>query len=140
MLTAGVLGPLFAAAVGAGDARWLAAAAAAMAGAQLMLLVLRFFRLIASDGVELRGTARLLSTTLASRLMARGVFLVVGGLVLPLLWGSGIGSGWWGAGGIAGLGLALALAGELLGRYLFFVSVVPKHMAAPYLAVEVEAA
>ena len=29
---------------------------------------------------------------------------------------------------------ALALAGEMLGRYLFFVSVVPKHMAAPYLA------
>ena len=140
VLTAGVLGPLFAAAVGAGDPRWLAAAAVAMTGAQLVLIVLRFFRLIASDGVELRGTARLLSTTLASRLIARGVLLVMGGMVLPLLWGGGVGSGWWSAWGITGLGLALALGGEVLGRYLFFVSVVPKHMAAPYLPVEVEAA
>ena len=30
--------------------------------------------------------------------------------------------------------------GEMLGRYLFFVSVVPKHMAAPYLAAASEAA
>ena len=40
---------------------------------------------------------------------------------------------WWGA-------LLLALAAEILGRYLFFVSVVPKHMAAPYLALGSEAA
>ena len=66
--------------------------------------------------------------------------LVVGGLVLPLLWGGGAGPGWWGGWGSAGLGFALALGGELLGRYLFFVSVVPKHMAAPYLTVESEAA
>jgi len=36
------------------------------------------------------------------------------------------------------LGLAIALAtafcGEILGRYLFFVSVVPKNMAASYLS------
>ena len=30
----------------------------------------------------------------------------------------------------------LALAGETLGRYLFFVSAVPKHLAAPYLGSE----
>jgi len=30
--------------------------------------------------------------------------------------------------------LALALGGEILGRYLFFVSVVPKNMAASYLS------
>ena len=36
---------------------------------------------------------------------------------------------------MAGLTSALALAfcGEILGRYLFFVSVVPKNMAASYL-------
>jgi hypothetical protein len=34
----------------------------------------------------------------------------------------------------------LTLGSELLGRYLFFVSVVPRHMAAPYLALEVDAA
>ena len=37
-LTAALLGPLFAAAVGVGDARWLAIAAATMAGAQFVLL------------------------------------------------------------------------------------------------------
>jgi len=38
------------------------------------------------------------------------------------------------------LALLLALAGEIAGRYLFFVSVVPRHMAAPYLAAGSEAA
>ena len=130
-LTAGVLGPLFASASGVGDQAWLAAAAACMAGAQIVLLVTGFFRLIASDSVELRGTARLLSTVLASRLVMRGVLLALGGIVLPLA-----GSGWaasWAA-------FALALGAEILGRYLFFVSVVPKHMTAPYLALDSEAA
>jgi hypothetical protein len=36
--------------------------------------------------------------------------------------------------------LGTALAGEILGRYLFFVSVVPRHLAAPYLASAREAA
>jgi hypothetical protein len=30
----------------------------------------------------------------------------------------------------------LALAGEVVGRYLFFVSAVPKHPAAPYFGSE----
>jgi len=34
------------------------------------------------------------------------------------------------------LGCLFALAGEIVGRYLFFVSAVPKHMAAPYLGSE----
>jgi hypothetical protein len=38
------------------------------------------------------------------------------------------------------LALALAVGAEILGRYLFFVSVVPKHMATPYVPVESEAA
>ena len=36
--------------------------------------------------------------------------------------------------------LLVALAAELLERYLFFVSVVPKHLAAPYIASASEAA
>ena len=35
---------------------------------------------------------------------------------------------------------ALAFAGEVVGRYLFFVSVVPTHMATPYLELGSEAA
>jgi formate dehydrogenase iron-sulfur subunit len=123
-LTAATLGPLFAAAVGVGDARWLAVAAATMASAQLVTLALCFFRLSASDTVELRASARLLATTLAMRLVVRGGLLALGAIALPLftshpmaLW----------------FAFVLALGGEMLGRYLFFVSAVPKHMAAPYL-------
>ena len=39
-----------------------------------------------------------------------------------------------------GAALALAMGGEILGRYLFFVSVVPRQMAAAYLPAAREAA
>ena len=126
-LTAATLGPLFAAAVGAGDSRWLAVAAATMAGAELVVLALRFFRLSASDTVELQASARLLATTLASPLIARGVLLALGAIALPLF--TSHPAALW-------VAFALALGGETLGRYLFFVSAVPKHMAAPYLGSE----
>ena len=115
---------------------WLAVAAAVMAGGQFLLLALRFLRCIASDSVELRGTARLLSTVLRRTLLVRGALLAVGAVALPLFVG---GSGTAPV-AIMSLALLLALGGELAGRYLFFVSVVPKHMAAPYLAAGSEAA
>jgi Fe-S-cluster-containing dehydrogenase component/DMSO reductase anchor subunit len=130
-LTALVLGPLFARAAGIGDAAWLAVASAIAAMLLFVLLAVRFFRLIAADGAELRGTARLLSTVLASRLVARGLLLAAGAIALPLArtaWPASIAA------------LLLAVAGEIVGRYLFFVSVVPRHMTAPYIAVESEAA
>jgi hypothetical protein len=97
----------------------------------LIVVAVRFFRLIAGDGVELEGSARLLSTTLRAPFIARGVLLVLGGVVLPL---AAYGAAWlWAA-------LGIALSAEILGRYLFFVSAVPKHMAAPYLELESEAA
>jgi formate dehydrogenase iron-sulfur subunit len=127
ILTAATLGPLFAAAVGTGDSGWLALATAAMAGALIVVLALRFLRLSASDNVELRGTGRLLATTLSRHLLTRGVLLALGAIAVPLftvnpyaLW----------------VAFALALGSEILGRYLFFVSVVPKHMSAPYLGSE----
>jgi DMSO reductase anchor subunit len=127
ILTAATLGPLFAAAVGTGDSRWLALATATMAGALIVVLALRILRLSASDSVELRGTGRLLATTLSRHLLTRGVLLALGAIAVPLftvnplaLW----------------VAFALALGGEILGRYLFFVSVVPKHMSAPYLGSE----
>ena len=127
-LTGALLGPLFAMALGVGDQRWLAIASASMAGAQFVLLAVRFLRCIASDSLELKGTARLLSTVFAKHLVARGVLLAAGAIVLPLLVAPAM------------LALMLAIGAEILGRYLFFVSVVPKHMAAPYVAVESEAA
>ena len=126
-LTSAVLGPLFAAAIGTGDARWLAVAAALMAGTALVVLALHFFRLSASESPERQATARLLATSLASRLVLRGGLLALGAIALPLftrhpaaLW----------------VAVFLALGGEVLGRYLFFVSAVPKHMTVPYLGEE----
>lgn len=128
-LTAGILGPLFAGAVAPGGAgRWLGIVAAAMGGAQCVLVAFRFFRCIASDSPELRGTARLLSTVLARYFVLRGVLVTAGAVVLPL------------SGAALLPALLVAAAGEILGRYLFFVSVVPRHLAAPYVASVREAA
>ena len=123
-LTALVLGPLFAAAVGAGSARWLTGAGAIAAGTSLIALALRFLQLSASDVVELRGTARLLSTRFARPLVARGLLLMIGAVVLPLATVHPLGL--WAA-------LLLTLGSEMIGRYLFFVTAVPRHMTAAYL-------
>jgi DMSO reductase anchor subunit len=126
-LTALTLGPLFVAAAGAGSSRWLGVASASMAGSQLVVLALKFFRLSGADTVELQASSRLLATTLRRPFVARGVLLALGGIAMPLytsnaavLWAAAL----------------LAIAGEILGRYLFFVSAVPKHPAAPYLGSE----
>ena len=124
-LTGFLLGPLLAASIGVGDQRWLLAATVAAASAQLLNQAVKFFRLTASDTFELKASARLLSTRLASTFLARGALLVLGGIVLPLSLPVAFG---------AYVSLALVLAGEILGRYLFFVSVVPKNMAASYVS------
>jgi formate dehydrogenase iron-sulfur subunit len=126
-LTALTLGPLFAAAIGTTASRGLAVAAAAMAGCQLILLALKFFRLSGSDAVELQASSRLLATTLRTPLIMRGVLLAVGGIAMPLFTSHPV---------VTWIAFALALAGEIVGRYLFFVSAVPKHLSAPYLGVE----
>ena len=108
-----------------------------MASAQFVLLALRLFRCISSDSLELRGMARLLSTVLKGRLVLRGALLGLGAIVLPMLASPAE------AGQYVPLSmivaLVLATAGEIVGRYLFFVSVVPKHLAAPYIASASEA-
>ena len=139
-LTGAVLGPLFAGAIGVGDAWWMAMAAMAMAGAALLLLAVRFLHLISADGIELRATARLLSTVLRPAFVARGALLVAGAIVLPLVASAG-GDTWLLGTRVAfAAGLIVTLVGEIVGRYLFFVSVVPMHMAAPYVVGAREAA
>jgi DMSO reductase anchor subunit len=102
--------------------------------------LLRFLRLIASENLELKGTARLLSTVLRGHFVSRGCLLAVGGVVMPLLVASrGDLPTLWSALAM-GAALALAMSGEILGRYLFFVSVVPRQMAAAYLPAAREAA
>ena len=129
-LTGALLGPLFASAIGAGESRWRLLFGVAAASAQLLNQALKFLSLIASDSFELQASARLLSTTLAWPFVLRGGLLLCGAVALPLF---GSREAWLAA-------LPTALAAEILGRYLFYVSVVPKNIAAPYLAAEKAAA
>jgi DMSO reductase anchor subunit len=123
-LSAALLGPLFAASLGATEKRllWVTVVAAI---AQLFNMASKFLWLTRSDVFELQASARLFSTALASGLQLRIALLICGGIVLPLLLPGRI---------AISIALAIALAGEFLGRYLFFASVVPKNMAAAYLA------
>ncbi len=126
-LTALTLGPLFAAATGAGSPRRLAVAAATMAGAQFVVVAIKFFNLSGADTIELKASAKLLSTTFRRHFIARGILLAAGAIALPLFTSQ-----------VAALWIAaiLAIAAETIGRYLFFVSAVPKHLVAPYLGSE----
>ena len=90
-------------------------------GAQLLNQITKLLALAASDEFELRASARLLTQDLRSALLTRLGLLIAGGIALPVL-------GW------PVSGFVLALAGELLSRYLFFVSVVPKNIAATFSA------
>jgi DMSO reductase iron-sulfur subunit len=110
-LTALLLGPLFLAAIGIPVPR---AAVIAAAAGQLLVQVVRLLVLSASEEFELRASARLLSIDLRRPLVARFA-LLIGGALAP-----------------APYGLLLALAGELVSRYLFFVSVVPKNIASTF--------
>jgi formate dehydrogenase iron-sulfur subunit len=130
-LSGAILGPLLAASAGLGARAWLLSFAIAAAGLQLLNLAIKFLWLVSSDTFELKASARLLSTQLRSLLIARSALLILGGIILPLRSQS-----------IPGFACALAIAllGEILGRYLFFVSIVPKNMAASYLGSQKAAA
>ncbi len=119
-LTALVLGPLFVAALGLHVVPALIAAAAC---AQLLNHLLKLIHLTRSDVFELRASARLLVNDLSPLFLLRLALLLIGGIALPLA-------------GYEKFGLIPALAGELTSRYLFFVSVVPRNMAASFIAKE----
>lgn len=130
-LTGALLGPLFAASIGVAMERWLLVAAAIAGGAQMLNLALKFLRLTASDSFEMKASGRLLSTALGTQFLFRNALLVCGGIILPLIASARLG---------VCAAFVIAFCGEILGRYLFFVSVVPKNIAAPYLSASREAA
>ncbi len=92
----------------------------------LLILSIKMIRFARSSSNELYGTWQLLTTILCNKLILRVGLLMVG------LWLAGIGHGF-----LTHLGaLLLIVAGEFLGRYLFFVSVVPTNIANSFLVQE----
>jgi DMSO reductase anchor subunit/ferredoxin len=122
--TALLLGPLFIRAMDAASAIWLIRIAISGGSAQLVTQSLKFLWLARSDLFELRGSALLLSSRLRRAFLVRLALLISASIALPLLPGR--------APAIAAL--LIALVGEWLGRWLFFVSVVPKNIAATFAA------
>ncbi len=106
----------------AADARY-----AVVWGTVLVFLTagIKLLRLGCSSMHELHGSWQLLNTTFSNHLLLRFVLPCVGLALLPL--------------GAAWVRIAIAvlmIGGEFIGRYLFFVSVVPMNMASEYLAQE----
>jgi formate dehydrogenase iron-sulfur subunit len=121
--TALFLGPLFVQALDGHVPVWVRMTGAVGAAVQLIAQLLKFFWLSRSEAFELRASSLLLSGRLQNLFLTRLGIFVVAGVVLPLV----ATSGW-----MMTAAFLLALAGEWLGRYLFFVSVVPKSMAAAF--------
>jgi formate dehydrogenase iron-sulfur subunit len=121
--TALLLGPLFVKAINVSDVTWLSWTAVAGAAAQLFTQTLKFLWLTRSEQFELRASSLLLSGRFKRAFLIRLGLLIGAGIVLPLA-----------ARGepAAIVALIAALAGEWLGRWLFFVSVVPKNIAAAF--------
>jgi DMSO reductase anchor subunit len=107
----------------ASEARLVVLFAATVTG---FVIAIKLIRLRLSPRHELFASWQLLSSVLFNKLLARVGLLVAGTLLL--LFGDGMGS--------CIAGILLLLAGEFLGRYLFFVSVVPSNIASGYLAKE----
>lgn len=99
----------------------------AAAGGAIALVVQQAIKMIwlrSSSVFELRAAGELLRYRLFSKFALR--LCALAGMVLALEF---LTANLW----LRALCLLLAAGTELLGRYLFFVSVVPKNMAAPYL-------
>jgi formate dehydrogenase iron-sulfur subunit len=105
---------------------WVRLASVAGAAAQLITQLLRFFWLSRSEGFELRASALLLSGRLQNLYLTRLAVLVIA--VISALSAA---STW-----VVVAGFLVVLAGEWLGRYLFFISVVPKNLGAAFTAGE----
>jgi len=134
--TALLLGPLFVQillvqVLGGAIPSWVRLAAVGGASAQLIAQMLKFLWLSRSEVFELRASSLLLSGRLQNLFLTRLTVLAIAGVLLPLV----ATPGW-----MIAAAFAIALAGEWLGRYLFFVSVVPKNTAAAFTSGERTAA
>jgi formate dehydrogenase iron-sulfur subunit len=122
--TALLLGPYFIAVLyQAPMPGWVLGGAMAGATSQLITQAMKFLWLTQSETFELRASAMLLGGRFRHLFLMRLAVLVAAGILIPLT----APGGW-----RLAAGLGLALAGEWLGRYLFFVTVVPKNMGAAF--------
>ena len=123
--TALALGPLLARAAGIQQYRVFAVAAAAGASIQLVIQIAKLFWLAqATEGSENHLSASLLVDRLRKPFLLRLALLLIGGVILPLISDSA---------GIVVLALLLAFSSELIGRWLFFVTVTPKNVASSFV-------
>ena len=129
--TALLLGPAFVHLLDPHAPSALLLASVAGGAAQLLVQSGKFFWLSRSEVFELRSSSLLLAGRLQRLFVFRLLILIAAGIVIPLA----ASSAW-----VLGAGFLFALAGEFLGRYLFFVSVVPKNIAAAFTSGERRAA
>lgn len=120
--TALLLGPLFVRAMHVASVPWLMGASIAGGIAQLLTQTLKFLWLARSETFELRASSLLLSGRLLRPFLFRLAALIAAGIALPLI----------NYESAAIAAFVIALCSEWLGRWLFFVSVVPKSIAAAF--------
>jgi formate dehydrogenase iron-sulfur subunit len=121
--TALLLGPAFVRVIDPGVPRVFVSASVAGAALQLIVQSGKFFWLSKSDAFELRSSGVMLAGRLQKFFGTRLLILIAAGILLPLT----ATSAW-----VIASAFALSLSGEFLGRWLFFVSVVPKNIAAAF--------
>lgn len=95
-------------------------------GFTLMTIGIKLARLARSRVHELHGSWQLLTTVFSNHLLIRFVLPCAGLVLLPIA-----AAAW-----VRIVIALLMIAGEFVGRYLFFVTVVPANMASEYLAQE----
>jgi len=106
---------------------------------QLLNQVQMLFYLAGEQNPELHATTRLLTVNFKGHFLVRLGLLVAGAVVLPWVgyeMAVNPATSWGGFMAVIGLAFFLALAGEILGRYLFFVTVVPRNMPGNFFRTE----
>jgi formate dehydrogenase iron-sulfur subunit len=126
-LTAALLGPLLVRAAGLQIHSALAVSAALAASAQLVAKIAKLLWLTRDEASENQAASSLLLYRLRNMFLLRIALLMAGGVVLPLMSASPL---------AAVCSLLIALAGELIGRWLFFVGTTPKNIAAGFFMAE----
>ncbi|MHB1023874.1 MAG: DmsC/YnfH family molybdoenzyme membrane anchor subunit [Acidobacteriaceae bacterium] len=119
-----LLGSLFVVSASYGNTGLLSKIVAFAVASIFLQQVFKLLWLMNSDTFELRGSQQLLSGILRNHILFRMFLLFIVGTALPLLKQSRM---------EFMAALLIAIGSEILGRHLFFVSVVPKNVATTYL-------